>query len=813
MKEALAVAPRQTPVSEFLPYTHHVTPTILATRSLEYLSIWQLGGRSFEGTPLAEQRAWIRELNNVVRGLGAGFGYWTHIVRRRVTEYPDSPYPQPFAQDYAHRYAQTFGEREPMLNELYLTVLARPVIDPTLAMLARFEKRSGADTARWQAEAIRRLDDANRTLNNALRPYNGDLLSTVERRGRMYSAPAEFLARLVNGTPSIVPTLRSHLADYMATCRPIFPRWGEVGELRGPNWSRRFGMVEIRDYPDDETLPGQLNELLRLPFEFVLSQSFSPLSVPVGLSFLKQHRRLLTDSGDGAASQVQQLETAIDDLASRRMLMGEHHATLTVWGETADTVRDRSAAVVARLVDSGIIGKPVDLALEAAWWAQLPGNWSWRPRPVPVTSLNWLCCASLHNYVSGKPTGNPWGPALTVLPTTSNTPFYFSCHQSLDEVDETGKRRLGNTMLIGQSGVGKTVILGHLLTQMQKFAPTVVVFDKDRGLHVAIKALQGQYFPLEMGVPTGWNPFQLVASPGNLAFLRRLVVLLARSGGDTVTTHDYREIARAVDQLMAYIDPPDRRLSTLLQFLPHPISARERSGEQARPSVHTRLLRWCAGGEYAWLLDNPKDKLDLSQHSLYGFDLTELFDDEIIQSAATTYLLYRTEQMLDGRKFAYFFDEVQHPLRVPYFQDLVQNKSRTIRKQNGILLFATQEPDAILTNPVGKSLVQQSATVVYLANTKATAADYIDGFKLTSSEFEMVRALGEFSRQFVIKQGAGTVTAELDLRGCDDALLVFSGSADMSALAEQAMAEVGDNPVDWLPIYLERARQAQRSTS
>ncbi|MCC3263326.1 hypothetical protein LLE87_34710, partial [Paenibacillus polymyxa] len=82
-----------------------------------------------------------------------------------------------------------------------------------------------------------------------------------------------------------------------------------------------------------------------------------------------------------------------------------------------------------------------------------------------------------------------------------------------------GKRRLGNTSIIGQSGAGKTVLLGHLITQARKFNYTGVVFDKDRGMQVTVMAMGGKYFPLRLGVRTGWNFLQLAATASNIAFM------------------------------------------------------------------------------------------------------------------------------------------------------------------------------------------------------------------------------------------------------------------------------------------------------
>src|SRR3546814_7586008 len=104
----------------------------------------------------------------------------------------------------------------------------------------------------------------------------------------------------------------------------------------------------------------------------------------------------------------------------------------------------------------------------------------------------------------------------------------------------------------------------------------------------------------------------------------------------------------------------------------------------------------------------------------------------------------------------------------------MQDASRTIRKKNGVLAFATQEPGAISENPVGPSLIQQAATLIFLPNPRAKAKDYITGFGLTPSEFELLKSLGEASRKFLIMQGSNVTVAQLDLNGCEDELLVFS---------------------------------------
>ncbi len=127
---------------------------------------------------------------------------------------------------------------------------------------------------------------------------------------------------------------------------------------------------------------------------------------------------------------------------------------------------------------------------------------------------------------SGAPDGNHWGPAATVFETTSATPYFFNFHEG----------DLGNFTVIGPSGSGKTVVLNFLAAQAQKFAPRTILFDKDRGAEIFLRAAGGHYARLQPGEPTGFNPLQLPDTAVNRGFLRDWlgVMLAARGpGGDS----------------------------------------------------------------------------------------------------------------------------------------------------------------------------------------------------------------------------------------------------------------------------------------
>lgn len=761
----LKVLGRESPVSKHIPYSHHITPTIISTKAAQYLSVWRIAGRPSECAAPEDIYSWAEDLNNLLRGIGSEHvSLWTHVIRRRADEYPDSEFKQAFARALDERYQGKF--RDSLINELYLTVLWSPASNDAMGFFAQYERLGQREKLDRQTWAVKALDDINRTLGQSLAPYGGRLLGLYEHNGLSYSEPAEFLSHMVNGQFSRVPVCRDRICEYIAQARPFFSDADCTGLLRLVDRDRHFGMVETSDYPE-ATEPGHLSVLMGLPFEFVLTQSFSVYSRHAARGFLKRHRQYLEDSRDVAVSQIEGIDRALDELESGHFIMGDHHATLTVFGSGAAEVRKNLASAVSAFQDVSIMTRPLILANVTGWWAQLPGNWRYRPRPAAITSQNFAAFNPLHNAMTGKLTGNPWGPAITVFKGQGGTPLFFNFHASRPGEDDEGERMPGNTLILGKTGSGKTTLVNFLLCQAQKFSPTVVAFDKDRGLESTILALGGKYLPLSIGQPSGFNPFACPPTPGNLAFLKSFIRSLA---GD-VSVSDEAEIDRAVEALMHSIDPADRRLGVLMQFLPSPAYS-------DRMTLHSRLQRWCEGGEFGWLFDNAADELHLIDSQIWCFDVTEFLEHSTLRGPVMSYLFHRSEALLDGRRFVYVLDEFWRMLSDPFFADLVKNKMKTIRKQNGLMICATQQPDDVLKSEIGKTIGQQAATIICLSNPGADPADYIEGLKLTEAEFARVKELGEVSRRFLIKQGSDAAVAELDLHGFPE-LPVLAGRREV----------------------------------
>src|SRR3546814_2908572 len=99
----------------------------------------------------------------------------------------------------------------------------------------------------------------------------------------------------------------------------------------GPCDRSYLGLVSIKDYPG-QTSPGMFDELLRLPFELTVSQSFGFVERQAALGRMNLTLRRMRSAEDEAVSLRGELANAKDEVAAGRSGFGEHHMTIGVRG-------------------------------------------------------------------------------------------------------------------------------------------------------------------------------------------------------------------------------------------------------------------------------------------------------------------------------------------------------------------------------------------------------------------------------------------------------------------------------------------------
>ena len=371
---------RELPASRYIPYVAQVSEHLVRLESGDFIQTLRLSGASFESADDEELNNWHERLNVTWRNIASpNFALWVHIIRRRERT-PTARDSQPgFAATLAQRYCQRLDHEVLMVNEIYLSILYRPVVGAAPGLIARMLSRGPAGTSVTElVDALTTCEKVADVLVASLARYEPERLGVYAARGRPHSQILEFLALLINGEPQPMPLPRAPLRDVLATSRPLFG--SEVIELRSPSGTRLGAMLGIKEYPTP-TVVGMFDALLSAPFPFVLTQSFTFLTKAAGQGLLQRQQARMANAGDFAVTQAEELIEALDALTGNEFVMGDHHFTLQVLADVpsasaADAeiglkaLNDAVAQARSLLADSGMTVAREDLALEAAYWAQ-----------------------------------------------------------------------------------------------------------------------------------------------------------------------------------------------------------------------------------------------------------------------------------------------------------------------------------------------------------------------------------------------------------------------------------------------------------
>ena len=776
---AAAWSAKEARAGDRLPYARLIDGNTVLLRDGSVMTALQVPGLLFEteDSDALNHHAATREV--MLRStLDARFVLYHHVIRRRVQIELDAEFPDPLSAHIDRRWKERLGSGSLFVNDQFVTLVRRPARGKAgLAERAsKMWSRKGQRDIDADPKDVRALRAAATGLVASLQAYGATMLDDYEGpSGALNNEILELLSALYNGEmrPVRRPADETDIGQMLPYRRASFGL--DAMELRGSGEPDFAAILSLKDYPE-ATSPGLLDALLRQPFEMVVSESYAPSERTTARERMDLAIRRLKSADEEAMAERHDMLAARDALGNGAVGFGDHHLTVLVRERTLPLLDEATAACAAALADTGAIVVREDTNLEPAFWGQFPGNEGYIARRAMISSANMASFGSLHGMALGQAEGNHWGDSVTLLQTTSQTPFFFNFHNG----------DLGNFTVIGPSGSGKTVVMNFVAAQAQKFSPRTILFDKDRGAELFIRGIGGRYDRIASGEPTGFNPLALPDTPGNRAFLRDwLAVLLKADGPEELAT-----IAGAVDAAYAN-DAGLRRLKHFRELLSG--AKRPQPGDLA-----DRLSAWIAGGEHSWLFDNAEDRLDLGARVL-GFDMTALLENPRLRTPTMMYLFHRIEERLDGKPTMILIDEGWKALDDEVFAARIRDWLKTLRKRNALVGFATQSARDALDSRIATALVEQTATMIFMPNARARAEDYCDGFGLTSHELALIRSLPAHSRAFLIRQPDASVVVRLDLSNAPEVLAVLSGREGTVRRLDLLREAVGDSPADWFP--------------
>lgn len=246
------------PISECIPLSTHVSPTVIKTTGGDFLLVWRLDGLPFVGREAWDIEHRHNSFNRMLQTLRApdfvNVAFWVHDVRRRRRLKDKSRFDQAFNQSLSDAYFSALSEQKLMQNELYLTLIYRPVVSGK-----RFAEKV-RDIGQLEAEqmhAISTIQELAGNVEAVLKDYAPQRLGMYESgNGVVFSETLEFFGYLLNRIDEPVPVLPAPVHHYLPVSKQRFSSKTGDFVLTTPSGENHFGAIlNIKEYTE-ATYPG-----------------------------------------------------------------------------------------------------------------------------------------------------------------------------------------------------------------------------------------------------------------------------------------------------------------------------------------------------------------------------------------------------------------------------------------------------------------------------------------------------------------------------------------------------------------------------
>lgn len=747
-------------LADWLPWAGLVAPGVVLNKDGSFQRTARFRGPDLDSATQGEMIAVTARLNNALRRLGTGWALFIEAERQLAGDYPHSDFPEALSWLVDEERRAAFEESNQHFESRYHLTLAFLPSEESHARAAKvlYENAPG-EGVDWQGRLDAFVAETNRIFD-LLDGVMPEIAWLDDSQTLTYLHTTVSTRRYEIGVPEVPFHLDALLAD-----RPL------VGGLAPTLGDHHLRVVSVRGFPTS-TWPGILDDLNRLGFGYRWSTRFLCLDKTEAEKELGRLRRqwfakrknvvaLLRETifqqesplvDTDANNKAADADVALQELGSDQVAFGYLTATVTVMDTDADLADEKRRMVERAIQGRGFVTIPETLNAVDAWLSSIPGNAYANVRQPIVSTLNLAHLMPMSAVWAGPEKNDHLdGPPLVVTRTDGATPFRLVTH--IGDV--------GHTLVVGPTGMGKSVLLATLAMQFRRYPGSrIFAFDMGRSMRATILGLGGEHYDLGADGGIAFQPLAQIGQEGYRIWAAEWVEGRLLHEGVAVGPDEKAAIWSALNSLSGA--PLEQRTMTGLSVLLQSNALRQ------------ALAPYVLGGAHGKLLDADHDRLGSAD--VQGFEMEELMHSKAAVLAVLGYLFARFDERFDGAPSLLILDESWLFLDDPVFAARIRQWLKTLRKKNVSVIFATQSLADIKDSSIAPAIIESCASRIFLPNPQATEPQIrtiYEGFGLNSRQIEII-ATAEPKRDYYYQSRLGNRLFDLDL---GTVALAFAGAS------------------------------------
>lgn len=622
-------------------------------------------------------------------------------------------------------------------------------------LLDAVEKTFSKVTNKGEQNDIRMLQALQEAVNQT-KDRLGDQYVVEELQG---DDVFSYFATILSGRPKYVRRSKSGFVDGVLSGTDLHWPNGKKHQVYD-NVDKMYSSWLSIQAPAEWSTAECLNDLFRIEGQFSVYQSINRIDKQLSLAKLEDYKNNAAKfrfSPEGVMDELYELQQRIE---GGDISLHSHRLAIEVYGEDLEELKEHLRLIKRRVERDGYIIKEESLNQELCFWSKFPGSHTLNPRVQYPSSDNLSHFVAFPARVKGLNRCSFGNQPFCRFKTLDGDEYSFVPHET------SAPQALGNILIVGGAGKGKTTLINWLVMNCLKYPGfRGISFDRLFGMEVFTKLFGGTYYTGDDLDKVGLNPLQLDNTSSNRAFLSNWLHLLVGAG------QMGGEARKVLSEAISQTYDIDRQFRTLCHFS----KAVGIAGQELRDSFDP----WIKGGEFGGFFSSEEDSLSFD-NPLVTFDMTTLLDLEDVLAPFLYYVFHKITTEASGDPFMLFVDEAPRFFKAEKFLPYGQMILDELRKKNGVGVFAGQNASAFLNTPFAESFQKNVATYIFFPDAKADPGAYMGELGLNDREFGFVKNFQPSGRNraVLVKRSSGeSVILNVDLSPLGPYLKAFDSSS------------------------------------